>query len=259
VPLHREARGSGTPLVFWHGWGMNLGVFHTFTDTLTDRHRCVLVDLPGHGRSPWRSDLDETAQLLSLLDTLPTHSVLVGWSLGAQFALRAAAVAADRLRGLVLLHATPRFMSAPDWPHGLPASTVRHFAQQLACDSGRTMADFLELQVRGSRDADAITLRLRAALAAHGHAGFEALAAGLRLLETTDLRAMAARVTLPTLIVSGQHDRIAPPAASFALAELMGNARHLHLPRAAHVAFLSHADEVCQALRQFTSELPAAP
>jgi pimeloyl-[acyl-carrier protein] methyl ester esterase len=258
APLYREERGSGPPLVFWHGWGMNLRVFDALAGSLTDHHQCVLVDLPGHGRSPWRDGIDEAEQLRSLLDTLPAKSVLVGWSLGAQFALRAAEVAADRLRGLVLLHATPRFMNAPDWPWGFPAATVQEFAQHLARDSAGTIADFLDLQVRGSRDAAGIAARLRAALAAHGPALPAALAAGLRLLETSDLRAVAARVTLPTLIVSGQHDRITPPAASLALAELLGNTRHLKVPRAAHAAFLSHADEVREALLQFTSGLPAA-
>lgn len=259
LPLYCEERGSGPPLVFWHGWGMNLRVFDAFAASLADRHRCLLVDLPGHGRSPWRAGLDEGGQLRSLLGTLPAHSVIVGWSLGAQFALRAASVAADRLRALVLLNATPRFMNAPDWPCGLPAATVQHFAQQLTRDSAQTIGDFLELQVRGGRDAAGIASRLREALATHGHAAPEALAAGLRLLETADLRATATHVALPTLIVSGQHDRITSPAASFALAELLGNARHLHLARAAHAVFLSHADEVRQALLQFTSALPAVP
>jgi pimeloyl-[acyl-carrier protein] methyl ester esterase len=258
APLYREERGSGPPLVFWHGWGMNLRLFDALAGSLADCHRCVLVDLPGHGRSAWHEGIDDDAQLRSLLDTLPANSVLVGWSLGAQFALRAAGVAADRLRGLVLLHATPRFMNAPDWPWGLQADTLRQFVRRLARDSDGAIAEFVDLQVRGGRDANSIAARLRAALAAHGHAEPEALAAGLRLLETSDLRAAAARVTLPTLIVSGQHDRITPPAASFALAELLGNARHLNVPRAAHAAFLSHADEVREALLQFISGLPSA-
>lgn len=41
--------------------------------------------------------------------------VLVGWSMGGSSVLRMVLKFADRIKGLVLLAATPRMMAAPDW------------------------------------------------------------------------------------------------------------------------------------------------
>jgi pimeloyl-[acyl-carrier protein] methyl ester esterase len=58
-------------------------------------------------------------------------------------------------------------------------------------------------------------------------------------------------VTLPTLVVGGQHDRVTPPAAARALAGIMPHARHVEIPRAAHAPFLSHPEQLLAALREF--------
>lgn len=42
-------------------------------------------------------------------------AVVVGWSMGGSFALRLAMEFPDKLRGLVLVAATPRMMEAPNW------------------------------------------------------------------------------------------------------------------------------------------------
>lgn len=42
-------------------------------------------------------------------------AVLVGWSMGGSFALRLATEFPEKIRGLVLLAATPRMMEAPGW------------------------------------------------------------------------------------------------------------------------------------------------
>ena len=42
-------------------------------------------------------------------------AIVVGWSMGGSFALRLAMEFPEKLRGLVLLAATPRMMEAPNW------------------------------------------------------------------------------------------------------------------------------------------------
>ena len=57
---------------------------------------------------------------------------------------------------------------APDWPHGLDAATVDAFRAMLEQDWRQTLRDFVQLQVRGSRNAEATQQQLEAALLAHG-------------------------------------------------------------------------------------------
>ena len=254
-PLHAEISGHGPPVVLWHGWGMNLRAFDLLRDGLARAHRVIAVDLPGHGRSDWHASLDDAAQLQCLLQTVPEGAVLIGWSLGGQFALRAAAQAPARVHALVLLNSTPRFVRADDWPHGLEPALLQQFGAQLQQDAARTVDDFLALQVRGSRAAPATLQQLRNALQSHGMAQPAALRAGLALLAGQDLRALAVGVRQPALVVGGEYDRVTPPQASQALAGLLPRAEYLELERAGHACLLSHADALLAAVQVFLDRI----
>jgi len=244
--LYRESAGRGPPLALLHGWGMNLRLFDGLRAGLEPHYAVTAVDLPGHGRSAWTPGRSPAQQLESLAAALPQDALLVGWSLGGQLALQLAAGRALRVRALVLIATTPRFVRGPDWPHGLPAEVLERFAAQLQSDPQRTLEEFLELQVRGSAEPAAVLAELRQAV--QTRAAPPALAAGLAMLRDNDLRELARGLTVPTLVIAGQYDRVTPPSAARALSELMPHAQCLALPRAGHAPFLSHRQAVLEAL-----------
>jgi pimeloyl-[acyl-carrier protein] methyl ester esterase len=98
---------------------------------------------------------------------------------------------------------------------------------------------------------------LRAAVLQHGAAQPAALSAGLQLLTDSDLRAEATRITTPTLVISGQHDRVTPPGAGLALSRLIPGAAHVQIARAGHAPFVSHSAELLAALREFLATVRA--
>jgi pimeloyl-[acyl-carrier protein] methyl ester esterase len=254
--LYTESSGpsDAAPLVLLHGWGMNLRVFDGLRAALAEHHRVTAIDLAGHGQSPWTAGSSPQQQLASLAAVLPRDAVLVGWSLGGQLALQLAAEPALAVRQLVLIATSPRFVCADDWPHGLPAATLRQFAAQLTHDAGRTIDDFIELQLRGSADAAAVRAALQDALRLHGDAESAALAAGLALLEGNDLRALARRIEVPVLVITGQYDRVTEAQAGQALAQLLPQAQLLKIRRAGHAPFLSHPGQVAAAMLAFTRQ-----
>lgn len=260
--LYVEHSGRGQPVVFWHGWGMNLRVFDALRATLAPDYRTCAVDLPGHGRSAWRATrggaapphcamLDDLLQ--PLLATLPDNSTLVGWSLGGQLALRAAMLAPQRVARLVLIATTPRFARAPDWPHGVEEGLLQQMRSRLERDYPGMISDFLELQLRGSRDAPQLLQALRVALRTHGEALPAALLAGLDALAQTDLRSLLPSIQQPALVIGGQYDRITPPQGAEALAGMLRAGRYRQYARAAHAPFLSHSAEFAALLRAFIS------
>lgn len=232
------------PLVCLHGWGLNRRVFDSFD--------AIAIDLPGHGARPWnpeRASLD--AQAEQLIAVMPPRCVLLGWSLGGQLALHIAQRWPDRVSKLVLVATTPRFVADGAWTAGMSPELMQRFADQLARDWHATVGEFLQLQVRGSRDATQALIELQRALREHGEAHPEALAAGLEILRTADLREAAKSVQTPALVIAGQHDRITPAAASEWLAVNLPRATLLTLPRAGHAPFLSHAPDFAAALAAF--------
>ena len=258
--LYLEISGTGLPLVLLHGWGLNVRVWDTLAAALHGRARLVAVDLPGHGHSPWRADraaLEGQVQWIgeAVAETLGSAPYgLLGWSLGGQLALSWAQRPPAGLAPpahLVLVAATPRFTAAPDWPHGTPEARLVRLAEGLRSDYRRTVSDFLDLQVRGSTSGEVVLEQLRAALFHHGEAQTEALAAGLELLRTVDLRASLASIAVPALALAGQYDRVLLPAATRALAAALPHARFAEIRRAAHAPFLSHTTEVADLLTDF--------
>jgi pimeloyl-[acyl-carrier protein] methyl ester esterase len=239
---------------------------------------------------PERSSLvEQAAQVGETVGAIAAEYSLLGWSLGGQIALQLAAAqrgpraqdsaVAAAIDRLVLIAATPRLLAGPDWPHGAPPERLAAQASGLRTDYRRTVSDFLELQVRGSADGAEALAQLRAALFSHGFALsspgvsadgatrsapaslagpsepqaplLAALARDLELLRDTDLRPLLPEITLPTLVIAGQYDRVTLPAASHALADRLTDARYVEIRRAAHAPFLSHLPELSALVSDF--------
>ena len=249
--LYIETRGTGPSIVLLHGWGMNLRVFDTLATALARDHAVTAIDLPGHGRSPWRAGLTPESAADLLLEALPERAALLGWSLGGQLALCMAARCPERVERLVLVASTPRFTKHADWPHGLEPAALQRVAAGMTRAPGPMLEEFLALQVRGGAASEATLATLRQALADGGAARREALSAGLQWLADTDLRARARALHLPVLLLSGQNDRVTPPGAARAFAALLPQARAVELRRAAHALLLSHRDALLAELRAF--------
>jgi pimeloyl-[acyl-carrier protein] methyl ester esterase len=238
-----------TPLVLLHGWALNHKIF---ADLMVNLERdCIAPDLPGHGNAPdlpvWQAqDLAE-----HLLRELPATFDLLGWSISAQIALQIAAVAPERVKRLILIGATPKFIRADDWPHAVTSQTLATLRQQITLNTSRTIREFLALQVRGDSAATATLQRLQQALAEGGEGQPAALQAALDWLETTDQRPWLGNIHQQTLVVAGQYDRIVHPEASKSLANQLPNALYLEIPRCGHAPFISHPDEIQGLVQEF--------
>lgn len=246
-----ESAGDGPDLVLLHGWGLHGGIFMPLVEQLATRFRTHAVDLPGHGRSriagPHR--LDRWAAAVRA--AVPAPAVWLGWSLGALVTLRAALDAPVAIRGLVLVAATPRFTTAPDWPHAQEPAMLDRFGTGLTQDFRRTVQDFLTLQSLGDADARAQVRALRPLLFAHGEPDPAVLAGGLEILRDTDLRPELSRIAAPALVVTGARDRLTPPPAAQALAAALAHGTVEVIPGVAHTPFLARPDLFAARVAEF--------
>lgn len=251
--MHIETQGSGPPIALVHGWAMHGGLFAPLVERLRERFTLHLVDLPGHGRSRASGrPLDPVALAGPLVDAVP-GAVWLGWSLGGQFALRNALAYPERVRGVVMLASSPRFVIGDDWPHGVRASLYREFGDALASDFRGTLDGFLALEALGSATAKAELRDLRAHAFEHGEPTPEALLRGLELLASFDARAELPQLRVPSLWISGRRDRLVPAGAMPAAAALAPGATSLVIHDAGHTPFLAAADEVAAAIDAFAT------
>jgi pimeloyl-ACP methyl ester carboxylesterase len=99
---------DGPPIVFVHGaivgaiWGPQV-------ERLRDRYRCIIVDLPGHGRlAAERFTIPRAVEVITAaIDAAAGgRALVVGLSLGGYSAMALAGAHPDRVRGLVVADAS---------------------------------------------------------------------------------------------------------------------------------------------------------
>jgi pimeloyl-[acyl-carrier protein] methyl ester esterase len=256
MTLHVEIRGDGPDVVLLHGWALHGGMWGPWLDRLAVHARLHVLDLPGHGRSGWPVATHDLAGLARAVDPyLPRDAIVLGWSLGGMLALELARRHPRQLRALILMATTPKFLAGPDWEHGLDPAVLDEFSRGLALDYRRTVRDFLALQTRGDEHALETLRLLRSRLASHGEPDQRALATGLDVLRSADLRDALPRVALPALVIAGEHDRLTPPGAGRELAVQLPMARFRCVERSGHAPFLSHPEDVLGEVLGFLAHL----
>ena len=253
--LHVEVAGNGPPLVLLHGWAMHGGVFAPLVERLRDACTLHVIDLPGHGAS------HDSAVPLALEPCVEAICARVpvapwcGWSLGGLFALHAAATRPQRVPALAMICASPRFVrdaaTDGDWKYGVSSEIFRDFAAGLRDDYRGTLERFVALEAFGSDHEKEELRTLRQQLFARGTPTARALADGLALLETSDLRALLPSLPTGSLWLGGRRDRLVDPRA-MRMAAARAPAADFHLlEHAGHAPFLTHAREVATHLAGF--------
>jgi len=252
MSLWHEVTGRGPDLVLLHGWGLHGGFFKDLASVLSQTHRVHVLDLPGHGRSAAMNCPESISELSGLVArTVGQPAIWVGWSLGGLAALDAAIRLPKQVARLVLISATPRFVQAPDWPQAMSTEVFAGFVENLTRDYRMTLNRFLSLQAGAEEAGRQLIKQLRQEMFVHGEPSSSALRSGLALLEHTDLRADVPSTQVPTLVLHGQHDRLAPPAAGAWLASHIANARLVLLDGAGHAPFISHPQRTLSSLQEF--------
>jgi pimeloyl-[acyl-carrier protein] methyl ester esterase len=294
MSLHVEVTGSGAPLVMLHGWGMHGGVWSDTAKMLAADFQVHNVDLPGHGKSStihfppkrevaiapsppgggvgrgntWAKNNTPTLTLprresgLDSLDIMvdelssvfPEPINLCGWSLGGIIAQHWAVREPEKVQRLILVSSTPCFAVREDWTFGMPQEILAQFAAELEKNHTATLRRFLALQVRGSEGERELLSALREKLFSRGEPHLDALRGGLAILRDADLRDALAQITLPTLVVAGERDKLTPPEASHYLAQSLPHARAVVVAGAAHAPFLSHPEIFIEHVKSFLHE-----
>ena len=252
--LHVDVIGNGPPLVLLHGWAMHGGVFAPLVARLRDRFTLHVVDLPGHGLS---REVDVPLTLdacVKAIAAMVPRAPWCGWSLGGLIAMQAAVTLPQQVPVLAMLCASPCFVRSGDWKFGVSAEIFRDFAAGLRSDYRATLDRFIALEAYGSEHAKDEIRALRDELFARGEPAAQALADGLALLETSDLRGWLSTLCVPSLWLAGRRDRLVDPRAMRDAAALAPGARFAVIEHAGHAPFLTHAEAVAAQLIEF---LPA--
>lgn len=256
MSLHVETLGTGEDLVLIHGWGMHGGVWASVRAALAARWRLHWVDLPGMGLSAPVAPCTLESLAHAVAGAVPPKATWCGWSLGGQVAIRLALDVPERVRRLILVGSTPRFVRGADWACGMESHVFSDFADQVTANYREAMDRFLCLQGLGGEASRGAIRTLREQFAARPIPDPAVLRQMLDLLLESDLRAQVADLAPPLLLLHGERDTLVPPPAAQWLAQHVSGARLHVFPGAAHAPFISHPAAFVAELTAFMEQTP---
>ena len=256
---------TAEPVLCVHGLEGSSRNWTDLMDRLRPRLACEALDLPGFGDSPPRPDgrysIAALAQtVIALIERRrapdrrgPVH--LIGNSLGGAVCVRVAATRPELVRTLTLI--------SPALPDLRPRMDLLRFPVMSLPRLGARLIRQYQFLPPANRVADVITNcysdprlfstdRFTAEVAeltrrdTMDHAA-AALVGSVRTLTAEFLRRGrhsawqdVARITAPSLVIYGSHDRLVDPRMAGRAAHQFKNAKIVVLPRTGHVAHMEH-------------------
>lgn len=251
VQLHVEQQGAGAPaFVFLHYWGGSSRTWRHITDRLSADYRTVAIDQRGWGQSQapdigyTLTDLAHDA--LAVIEALELERyILVGHSMGGKAAQLVASRAPKGLIGLALV------APAPPTPMALPLEIRQGMVH--AYDTRESIIGTVEqvLAPGGLTEED-----LEGVIADSLAGAMGAREAWPLATSQEDISALLPGVNVPVLVISGEDDRVEPPAVlRRELMSRLPGAELVVLPGVGHLSPLEAPDAVARHLAQFAHAL----
>ena len=240
MELYVERCGQGETIVFVHGSGLNTRMWDKQRDSLRSSMEVVIVDLPGHGKSPGdgcdsvEEYRDEVYGIIKRLDV--GRCYLAGHSLGGAVALSLALSYRDVVAGLVLIGTGAKLKVLPQILEGIKK------------DKGHTLNSIVTLAFSKKaspalkKEAFDEMMRCRA----------EVIYKDFNACDRFNIMDSIASLMVPALIVCGTDDSLTPPKYSLYLNEAIPGSRLVLIEDAGHMVMREKPEEVNRAVEEFT-------
>jgi len=248
VPVTVTEQGQGSPVLLLHG-GAGPDSVAGFAGLLATRHtlRVLTPVNPGFGGTPRPARLDSVRKLAEvyrdLLDHLDLAGVtVVGSSIGGWIAAELALAASERVGRLVLLDAA----GLDSAEH--PITDFSSLTLDQVTDLSWANPDAHRIDLSAMTDAQkAIMAGNRAALQTYSGPS----------MADPGLAARLAGITVPTLAVWGEADRMTTPAYGKEYAAAIPGAEFHLLPGAGHLPQIETPEPLLALFEEFTGIAPA--
>jgi len=257
VELAVDVRGEGVPVLFVHGFPFDRTVWRHQLATLS-RVRRIAPDLRGVGDSSAPPDVDAYSltryadDLVAVLDALGVRqAVLCGLSMGGYIIFELLRRHPERVKALILADTKPE-------PDSAEAKRGREELTQVAQRDGqdavieRLLPRLLAAATQTTQPEVAGQVREMAR-----RWSVPGLVGALRTLrDRPDSTKTLRSVRMPTLVLVGSEDEIAPPEAARAMAQLIPGAQCHVVPAAGHIAPLEQPLATSRVLADFLRAIP---
>lgn len=249
IELYYETHGSGPALVFAHGgggshlsWWQQVPAFASRYTVITFDHRSFgqSRDLPnGPGANAFVEDLT------ALLDHLDLDKAIVaGQSMGGWTVCGFAAAHPERTSALILCDTTGGIETAA------AAKSHVHIRERSQGNLKQILTNAYAKSFPEREPALCFLYQQISALNTHVAPNLVPMLFSLK----HNVKPIVEH-TIPTLLIVGDEDVLAPPAAMKSITEQIPHARFVAIAQAGHSAYFERPDEFNRAVRQFLQEV----
>ncbi|MDS9471537.1 alpha/beta fold hydrolase [Sporosarcina pasteurii] len=249
--IHYEEKGTGEPLVFIHGVGLDHAMWEQQVNSLSEYYRVIVYDMIGHGESshpPGPYSLSKyVEQLAALVESLSLEKIhLVGFSMGGMVAQAYALSNSAKMKTLTIMNAVANRTEMQRQAILKRVEEVRangaHSTIEPAIQRWFT-TDYLQNQ------ADVVN-RIRTRLQTNNPASYlEAYS----LFATADqeLWDKLDQITVPTLVITAENDVGSTPEMSQQIHQKISGSELLVVPVLRHMLPIERPDIIHEAIHSF--------
>ena len=238
--------GSGTAVLWIHGFPLSSAIFEDQLPIRGARH--IIPDLPGFGASrPAAGDLTMDSYARIAIDVLDhrgiDQAIFAGVSMGGYACFAAIRLAPERVGGLILI-------DTKETADSEEARSGRHQAiEKVRAEGVGPLVESMLPKMLTSAAPAEMHERLRGIMMTSSPEG---VTAALRAMAVRpDSSSLLPTITVPTLVVVGEHDTITPPSDAERMAAAIPGARLVRLAGAAHLSNMETAEEFNKAVEVF--------
>jgi pimeloyl-ACP methyl ester carboxylesterase len=243
----REA-GAGPCVVLLHGYPLDGAMWSGVARTLAARFRVLKPDLPGRGENPAPapSQLEDHADFVdALVRELPAPVGLAGFSMGGYVAFALLRRGSVSLRALALVDTRAEADDEEGRKRRDEAiATVRQAGVTKIAET--IVPRLLAEPSLANRD---LVDRLRRIVLRQRPETVEADLTAMR--DRKDSSDLLSQISIPTLVLVGEHDALTPPALSEKMAAAIPGAKLARIPGAGHLTPMERPGAISAALGDF--------
>jgi len=242
---------NNKPIIFVHGFPFDHIMWDAQIEELSKDYYCITYDIRGLGESPagdgqftMESFVDD---LETIIDKLKLNlPVLCGLSMGGYISLRAMERMEKRFSALILCDTKALAddnagkIKRAEGIKSIYESGVEHFVEQFVpnCFSDNFM-------MKNKPEYEGVLIRSKSC-SPIGVKGCLLAMAG-----RTDTTAYLPNISIPTLVICGEEDKLTPPDVMKSMAEIINNSIFVVIAGAGHMAPIEASDIVNEKIKEF--------
>jgi 3-oxoadipate enol-lactonase len=252
--LHYETIGEGRPILLVHGFtNHGLAWSGQFAPLVHAGYQVIVPDLHGHGTSAAATALSTVADLSADMTALLGHlgvgaTIVCGLSLGGMIAQQMAVDHPPHVAGIVVANSRASFNGAE------AASIVEGWTALFMQEDGpvkrlrATWPALVNASFQNSAAGRAAFDAWSEILSGVSGASLSHVARGMTKF---DMGARLGDIRVPSLVISGEHDRLFSVAHAQEIADGIPDASHATIEGAGHISSLDSADRFNRLLLDF--------